>query len=859
MSEPRKRTSWRIRLADTLAAYVIAFGALGTIAAILLVVFVLLWTTIPLLRTGKLADWATTKLPHEFEHVAVDETGTVLWGLSEDSIEVLSLYDGSLLADFPLQDSQAIRTCSVLSSDGKQLSLGYSDGTYRTVSLKFDTTLVTKNRLPTTKNPKIPFSSEDALYVPFDEVSWRKIFLPPPDWSHPRKISDQPIVSLDLTFAASANRLSIQKDEYALAVSDQKLLFARVETQENMFSGEITELVDTSHIAIQSRSQPENPPSVMLLNGSQDALVVWNSGTIDRFRINTRDELEFRESVSTTAGTNSITTAIPMTGRQMAVIGTEDGRMQAWLVSTQQATGESNALAEIAPRSEGLMLAHEVDVSEDSIATIACSERQHLVFAGSTTRKVAKVYQLTTDNLVVSQDISHAVRKACFSSDGQRLICVGEQTASFSVANFMHPQASWKGLFSSVWYQGHDAPEYIWQPASGSGSTEAKLSLIPLLFGTLKATFFAMLVGVPLAIGAAVYTNSFLSTKARSGIKPAMELMANFPAVIIGYVVASVLAPVVRNYLTEFLVLLTLLPITFYYLGLIWNFFPQRFVSRYGPYQLLFLVVGFVPAITLSLFVSRTVNTTLFAGDLSNWLGNRQGATFGGWFCLFFLSFLAIAGIASVLNTGSPKHPSRSARHLALWSLIKTSLMFFALGGLAAGCASFLTSQGFDVRQHLTVGYQDGNAMLLGLALGFFVVPIIYTIADDAIQAVPNHLREASAACGASDWQTTTRIVLPAATSGLVSATMLGVGRAAGETMIVLMVAGNTPILDWSPFSGLRTLTSTLAIELPKATKGSTHFHTLFLAALLLFAITLAANWIAELIRAKFRKSIQGL
>jgi phosphate transport system permease protein len=155
--------------------------------------------------------------------------------------------------------------------------------------------------------------------------------------------------------------------------------------------------------------------------------------------------------------------------------------------------------------------------------------------------------------------------------------------------------------------------------------------------------------------------------------------------------------------------------------------------------------------------------------------------------------------------------------------------------------------------------YDQRNALVVGWIMGFAVIPIIFTICEDAFSAVPRHLVGASLACGASAWQTARRVVLPAAGSGVFSAVMIGFGRAVGETMIVLMATGNTPVMEWSVFNGFRALSANIAVEIPEAPHGATLYRVLFVAALLLFAITFVVNTLAELIRLRLRHRLRGL
>ncbi len=159
----------------------------------------------------------------------------------------------------------------------------------------------------------------------------------------------------------------------------------------------------------------------------------------------------------------------------------------------------------------------------------------------------------------------------------------------------------------------------------------------------------------------------------------------------------------------------------------------------------------------------------------------------------------------------------------------------------------------------LGIPFDQRNALVVGLAMGFAVIPNIFSIAEDAVFSVPKSLTFGSLALGATPWQTLTRVVILTASPGIFSALMIGMGRAVGETMIVLMATGNTPIMEMNIFEGLRTLAANVAVEMPESEVGSTHYRVLFLAALVLLAFTFVMNTLAELIRTRLRKKYASL
>ncbi len=157
------------------------------------------------------------------------------------------------------------------------------------------------------------------------------------------------------------------------------------------------------------------------------------------------------------------------------------------------------------------------------------------------------------------------------------------------------------------------------------------------------------------------------------------------------------------------------------------------------------------------------------------------------------------------------------------------------------------------LRNEMGITFDQRNSLVVGVAMGFAVIPTIFSISEDAIYGVPKHLTTGSLALGATYWQTMMRVVLLTASPGIFSAIMIGLGRAVGETMIVVMATGNTAVIDMSIFQGFRALSANIAVEMPESEVGSSHYRILFLAALVLFFATFIFNTLAEVVRQRLR------
>ena len=191
--------------------------------------------------------------------------------------------------------------------------------------------------------------------------------------------------------------------------------------------------------------------------------------------------------------------------------------------------------------------------------------------------------------------------------------------------------------------------------------------------------------------------------------------------------------------------------------------------------------------------------------------------------------------------------------------------IMMALGWLAWKLAAPLQFGlfGMDLHSWLSretgIGYDQRNAVVVGIAMGFAVIPTLFSIAEDALFGVPRSLSNGSLALGATPWQTLVRVVIPTASPGIFSALMIGLGRAVGETMIVLMATGNTPVMNWNMFEGMRTLAANIAVEMPESAVNSSHYRILFLAALVLFLFTFVVNTGAEVVRQRLRERYSSL
>jgi len=473
-----------------------------------------------------------------------------------------------------------------------------------------------------------------------------------------------------------------------------------------------------------------------------------------------------------TVGAAPVTALSFLIGERTLVAADAMGAVSSWQV-VPPPTGGAATLTRI----------NEFESHRAPVVAISPSRRDKGFVTADAAGRV-KLHYGTSGQTFLTFGDGRPLRAVVFAPKADGVVAVDErgEVVDWRVDN-PHPEITLKTLFGKVWYEGYSRPAWVWQSTGGTDDFEAKFSLTPLIYGTLKGTFYALLFAVPLALLAAIYVSEFMHPAVKGYVKPAVEIMAALPSVVLGFLAGLWLAPAVERIVPGLFLLPAVETVVILAALLAWRALPPGVRGPFRPGTEVFVLV---PVVLLGAWFALTlgglVEQRLLVGDYRGWL-------------------LAALGLT----------------------------------------------------------YDQRNSLVVGVAMGFAVVPLIFTIAEDALANVPQHLRAGSLALGASRWQTAVRIVLPTASPGIFSAIMIGLGRAVGETMIVLMATGNTPVMDWNMFSGFRALSANIAVELPEAPEGGTLFRVLFLAAFLLFCLTFVLNTTAEVVRLRLRRKYRYL
>ncbi len=733
----RARTARRIRL-DRWASRLVVLGGIVIIAAILAILVVIIGEVWPLFRppsAARLTQEATAAAPAPGEALGLDEYREIAYTITESgALQFTSLRGTGTQPGIPVPALNGSRITAVAHSGTGRHVLGTSDGRIVPLEVRF----------------KVDFKDGRRVLIPEHEFGTPVVLDPE---------KKRAIVGLAAAMTASGPVVIAQvgpTDLIVNSVVEKKALIGESRREES-----------TQPLA----AETDGAVTALRLDVRGESLFVGSArGQLVRYDLRDKGGPQRAEAVVT--GNAPITLLQFLNGDRTLVVGDQAGAVTTWQVVPPPLGGE--------PR---LTRIHEFTPHKAPVIAASPSRRDK-GFVTADTAGTLHVNYGTSGATLLNLSGDAGTRAVVFAPKADGLLTSTDRgLLDLWAVHNPHPEITLGTLFGKVWYEGYSQPAYVWQSTGGTDDFEGKFSLTPLLYGTLKGTFYALLFAVPLALLAALYVSEFMHPAVKAYVKPVVEIMAALPSVVLGFLAGLWLAPIVERVVPG-LFLLPIVQVICILVALgVWRLLPLSLRVRARPGTEVFMLV---PVMLVGAWIALTlgglVEARLLGGDYRGWLLSTLGLT-----------------------------------------------------------------------------YDQRNSLVVGVAMGFAVVPLIFTIAEDSLANVPQHLRAGSLALGATRWQTALRIVLPTASPGIFSAIMIGFGRAVGETMIVLMATGNTPLMDLNIFSGFRALSANIAVELPESPEGGTLFRVLFVAAFLLFCLTFLVNTAAELVRLRLRRRYRYL
>ena len=740
----RARTSRRILL-DRVSRRLVVLGGIIIIASILAILVVIAGEVSPLFErptavvVGRHAAAGDASAPAAGAAVGVDEYREIAYRVTAGGVvEFVSLRGERGLAPAPVPGLAGARVTTVARGGRDQLLLGTSDGRAVPLAVGFDVT--------------------------FD--GGRRTVTPAPEFGEP--------VALDPEGRRPIRQLAFAAPEggpLRVAQVGPKDLVIQTVVEKKALVGPGRKEESTQPLAVEADGEIT---ALALDARAEDLFVGTSRGQVVHYDVRDRGNPTRGQWVAASPTGAPVTALAFLIGDRTLVVGDARGGVSSWQMLAPPGAAERR-----------LTRIHEFTRHDGAVVSIAASQRDK-GFATADARGEVRIRYGTSGEtlLAMATGDGSALRSLVYApkADGVLAVNASGGLTHWAVKN-PHPEVTLRTVFGRVWYEGYTEPAFVWQSTGGTDDFESKLSLTPLIYGTLKGTFYALLVAVPLALLAAVYVSEFMHPGIKAYVKPVVEIMAALPSVVLGFLAGLWLAPVVEQVVPGIFLTHLVIPALVLVALAAWRALPTAVRSRLRPgTEVALLLPVAALGVWLAFVLGGLVEQALLGGSYRAWLQSALGLT-----------------------------------------------------------------------------YDQRNSLVVGIAMGFAVIPIIFTIAEDSLANVPQHLRAASLALGATRWQTALRVVLPTASPGIFSAVMIGFGRAVGETMIVLMATGNTPVMEWSIFNGFRALSANIAVELPEAPEGGTLFRVLFLAAFLLFCLTFVVNTLAELVRLRLRRRYRYL
>ncbi|HEY7653676.1 MAG TPA: ABC transporter permease, partial [Methylomirabilota bacterium] len=643
----RARTARRI-VVDQWASRLVVGGGIIIIASILAILVVILAEVYPLFKKPTI-EFLGTRLPAGAVIPApglaagMDEYREVGYAVGTGGvIEVVGLKGDRPPVAVPIAGLDGARVSTVAGLGKGRHLIGTSDGRVIPLDMRFDVAFKDGKRAVTAAPA---FGAASAL-------------------DPERK---RPLLRLTGAEPAGGPLTVAQVEPKALviqAVVEKKALVGGSRREESLAALEVPTGGEITALALDGRAE--------------DLFVGTSAGEVIHYDMRDRQAPRRADQAAVTSKPGAaVTTLSFLIGDRTLVVGDQDGGVATWQVVPPPGGGERR-----------LTQIHRFAGHARPVVSIDASKRDKGFATADAAGGVLVHYGTSGQTFFTVKAPEGGLHSVVFAPKADGIVAVSPSGAmgEWRIDN-PHPEITLRTVFGKVWYEGYSEPAYVWQSTGGTDDFEAKFSLTPLIYGTLKGTFYALVFAVPMALLAAVYVSEFMHPTVKAYVKPVVEVMAALPSVVLGFLAGLWLAPMVERVVPGLFLLPLVLLVCVLAAYFAWRMVPRPIRGRFKTGTEVFLLIPVVVAgVALAFALGGLVETVLLGGSYRGWLLSALGLT-----------------------------------------------------------------------------YDQRNSLVVGVAMGFAVIPIIFTIAEDSLANVPQHLRAGSLALGANRWQTALRIVLPTA------------------------------------------------------------------------------------------------
>jgi phosphate transport system permease protein len=408
-----------------------------------------------------------------------------------------------------------------------------------------------------------------------------------------------------------------------------------------MMTGELSTQLSNAEIPLAAKV--EDVSSILLNTPGDRVIVAMKDGTLYRFNTRNFGKPVLAETTRVVPEGVGLSAISYLNGENSLVVGGADGSISIWFGVDRKTKDTTDGIvltkvhADFAPQPAAIT---DIRVSQRTRLFSTTDAKGNVWIRHGTTERTLLELPGTPDPAGLVATV--------FAAKDDGVLGIGQNLkVTLWGMSIPHPETTLQSLFGKVWYEGYSQPEFVWQSTSGTDAAEPKISLVPLIFGTFKAAIYSLMLAIPIALFAAAYTSEFVSPRTRSVVKPVMELMATLPSVVVGFVAALVLSPIVENWIAAIVIAFAVIPLTIITVSYLWQLMPERTtilldgVPKLGAY-----VLAVAAAVWMSVLAGPIIESIFFGGDFKKWTtGEGSGQPF------LFIIMVPVSFVIAILLT----------------------------------------------------------------------------------------------------------------------------------------------------------------------------------------------------------------